>query len=242
MATGARVARACSTCGWSAAEPPGACWAPGCALQGAIRDHINAARAKHGLPLLAGVDDGQPPVAPASIVTAPRRPWHWRIKRMVAAMVDWTDERVGRLVRMWSAGFSARQIADDMGDVTRNAVLGRVHRMGLKSPKPPRAAAATAAKRKRAAPTATAKPFPQTAHPRPFPQHPRPAPICEPVQPPPAGGVTIMDLTPNICRWPFGEPRQPDFRFCGGGTRQGVPYCRDHMLAAYRPDERRRTA
>ncbi|TNF17698.1 MAG: GcrA cell cycle regulator [Rhodobacteraceae bacterium] len=88
----------------------------------------------------------------------------------------WTDERVELLKKMWSEGQSASQIAKELGGVTRNAVIGKVHRLGLSN----RAGAAPAAKAEPAA--AAAKPAKPEAKPKPAPKaeaKPRPEPEVE---------------------------------------------------------------
>ncbi|MEX0286857.1 MAG: GcrA family cell cycle regulator [Paracoccaceae bacterium] len=85
--------------------------------------------------------------------------------------MSWTDERVELLKKMWSEGQSASQIAKELGGVTRNAVIGKVHRLGLSN----RASGGTAAK-----PEAKAKPAPQPK------AEAKPAPKTEPARPEPA--------------------------------------------------------
>ena len=54
-------------------------------------------------------------------------------------------------------------------------------------------------------------------------------------------GVTILELTDRMCKWPIGDPRDNDFRFCGKQSANGLPYCQDHCLQAYQqPSSRRR--
>ena len=63
--------------------------------------------------------------------------------------MSWTDERIGKLTTMWEGGSTASQIADELGGVSRNAVIGKAHRLGLKSrPSPVKANEAKAAKRR----------------------------------------------------------------------------------------------
>ncbi|SLN09594.1 GcrA cell cycle regulator [Roseivivax jejudonensis] len=84
--------------------------------------------------------------------------------------MSWTDERVELLKKMWSEGQSASQIAKELGGVTRNAVIGKVHRLGLSN----RTGAEPAAAEPAAAPTKSAEPKPKT------PAEPAPAPEPEP--------------------------------------------------------------
>lgn len=172
---------------------------------------------------------------------------------MVEAIPSWTDERVDLLRRLWDEGFSASQIASQIGGVTRNAVIGKVHRLGLAGRvKPVGAAAPLNGRGKKPAPEAEARTVPAEepgiAEPPAVVAH-RPAPTF-PVAPPPivtepvalavSERVTIMDLRESMCRWPLGDPTSPDFRFCGGRSITGLPYCTHHAQIAYQPAAERR--
>lgn len=129
-------------------------------------------------------------------------------------------------------GVTARVIAEELG-TTRNAILGKAHRQGWKkSPgtlqfdvdqrlksrerKPPRPPT-----RVRAVPAAA-------------PVIPPPAPPPAPVAPeqPSAHPVTLMQLKARHCRWPLGDPRKPEFRFCGDARIAASPYCEHHRKLA----------
>ena len=160
--------------------------------------------------------------------------------------MSWNDERVEQLRKMWMDGLSASQIAGELGNgITRNAVIGKVHRLGLSG-------------RVKTASNAPARPrIQQPRAPRPsVPRRPqggavvgntalaysyRPAPkpiddvvvpMCEP--------VTIMELKEAMCRWPLGDPSTPEFRYCGGKSDIGVTYCTFHSRLAYQPAQDRR--
>ncbi len=146
--------------------------------------------------------------------------------------MSWTDERIERLKTMWAEGLSASQIARSLGEVTRNAVIGKVHRLGLSG---------------RVAPAARVeRPRPVSAPP-PRPVAPRVAPAmrAEPVQiesyePMPETAVTVLDLSASVCKWPIGDPTDPAFRFCGRRAGTGSPYCEAHARLAYQPAQSRR--
>ena len=160
----------------------------------------------------------------------------------------WTDERVELLKKLWSDGLSASQIAAEFGGITRNAVIGKVHRLGLSG----RAKApSSSAPRPR-------KPRPP-AHfmrpPRPVtrgntalatrPLHeldPEPEPMPEMADNviPLGQRVSILQLTEATCHWPCGDPGSPDFFFCGGKAIEGSPYCGYHWRRAYQPLHDRR--
>jgi GcrA cell cycle regulator len=158
--------------------------------------------------------------------------------------MSWTDERVETLKRLWTEGLSASQIAAELGSVTRNAVIGKVHRLGLsgraKSP-------ASAAPRQRKARPHTIMRVAQRPAVR---GNTALAPAFEyEVEPqqevvnnvvPMGQRRTLLELTEATCRWPVGDPGNPDFYFCGGQTVSCLPYCTHHSRIAYQPVNARR--
>jgi GcrA cell cycle regulator len=161
--------------------------------------------------------------------------------------MSWTDERVEQLKKMWLDGLSASQIANELGEgVSRNAVIGKVHRLGLsgraKSPAP---AAASARTRKEEPARPPAAPLTIGALALAAEQAPAPAPApraaVEEVVIAMSERVTIMDLRESMCRWPLGDPTNPDFRYCGARMQIGAgPYCASHARLAYQPAQERR--
>lgn len=147
----------------------------------------------------------------------------------------WTDERVATLRECWAEGLSAREIADRLGGVTRNGVLGKLHRAGLCSHSGQAKSLAAKMQAKRRKIKAAAEPKPVAAPaPKPAPP-PTPAPvIAAPPEPDVARVASVLDLEHNHCRWPVGDPLQG---FCGlpraeiGGKLK--PYCADHCCRAY---------
>ncbi|MCO5090393.1 GcrA family cell cycle regulator [Bosea sp. (in: a-proteobacteria)] len=167
----------------------------------------------------------------------------------------WTDERVELLKKLWSDGLSASQIAAELGSVTRNAVIGKVHRLGLsgraKSTAQPAAARASAPRKPAARPPShpmggAASAATRGAHAlapdfAPAAEIAAEAPpLPEDVVIPFSERVTIMDLREYMCRWPMGDPTRPDFRFCGARAQTGMPYCGHHARIAYQPAADRR--
>lgn len=166
----------------------------------------------------------------------------------------WTAERVERLRILWAEGRTASQIAAEMGGVTRNAVIGKVHRLHLPGRvKSPVAAPARSRKTPARAPTrplgagrsrrpsvqgntALAAEAPPGADPLP---RPTPGPRDDVVVPM-SERVGIMELRESMCRWPLGDPMKPEFRFCGARTNIGTPYCGHHARLAYQPAADRR--
>ncbi|MEM1021747.1 MAG: GcrA family cell cycle regulator [Sphingomonadales bacterium] len=125
--------------------------------------------------------------------------------------MSWTDERIEALRKLWDEGLSASQIAEKLGEgVTRNAVIGKAHRLGLKSRPSPVKSEAAAAKPKPKAPTKA------------------------------SGKVSLLDLTERICKWPIGHPTDDDFHFCGKPAKPGFPYCDEHCEIAYQAQAPRR--
>lgn len=124
----------------------------------------------------------------------------------------WTDEKVDLLKKFWEEGLSASQIAAKIGDgVTRNAVIGKAHRLGLKArPSPVKTSAGT----KKAA--AKAKKPKKTK-------------------------ITLLDLTDRMCKWPIGHPGDDDFHFCGKPSMPAMPYCEAHCAEAYQAQQPRKS-
>ena len=164
---------------------------------------------------------------------------------MTDAGVTWTDERVELLKKLWSDGLSASQIAAEIGNVTRNAVIGKVHRLGLsgrgkaKTPARPSVRARPPAHRALRAPSAPAPRSNVVLAPDPTQRHAEPGPdlpvLDDDVVVPMSERVTIMDLRESMCRWPMGDPTKPEFRFCGARSVTGLPYCTHHARVAYQP-------
>jgi GcrA cell cycle regulator len=166
---------------------------------------------------------------------------------MIDAGATWTDERVELLKKLWTDGLSASQIAAELGNVTRNAVIGKVHRLGLsgraKDAKPNGSAAPARPRKATRAPSAPA-PIPPQPHNnnvviapislQPVTQEPAVF-VEEDMAVPVSERVTIMDLRESMCRWPMGDPTKPEFRFCGARSVTGLPYCTHHARIAYQP-------
>jgi GcrA cell cycle regulator len=144
--------------------------------------------------------------------------------------MDWTNERVEELRRLWGQGQTASRIADLLGGVTRNAVIGKAHRLGLRGrPSPIRrdenGVAARPAPLPRVsvpAPAAIKAELPPADVPR---NTPMPAPAAS--QPKAAHGGA------RGCSWPMGDPKQAGFHFCGSEAVPGRPYCASHCGMAY---------
>ena len=175
--------------------------------------------------------------------------------------MSWTDERVETLKKMWNDGQSASQIAKELGGVTRNAVIGKVHRLGLSNRTTDKDATPTEAPKAGKVEKAS-KPDPKSqtrvvevaVKPR------RPIiPAGQPLPPQPSANeipeetlatareveksakrIGLMDLTERTCKWPIGDPATEDFWFCGLGAQSGKPYCEAHTQVAFQPMSSRR--
>ncbi len=162
----------------------------------------------------------------------------------------WNDERVELLKKLWSEGLSASQIAGRLGGVTRNAVIGKVHRLGLsgrattsrmKSHRPRARAAAAAATARRVQQKSRFAPQGNPALRALYqPEAEAFTPSAEELVIPLKERRTIQTLTECSCRWPIGDPQMADFHFCGKTKVAGLPYCEFHARRAFQPPQPRR--
>jgi GcrA cell cycle regulator len=147
--------------------------------------------------------------------------------------MEWNEETIGKLRALWAEGLSTAEIGRRMG-VSKNAVVGKAHRLNLPSrPSPIRRDGERTPRRRLPrrvqgptlpALSASFPPMPQDA-PRAVAE--RPAPVLRAVSPPRPGAR----VTP--CCWPIGEPGSKSFRFCDADAIAGKPYCDDHAGLAY---------
>ena len=160
--------------------------------------------------------------------------------------MSWTEDRVDVLKKLWAEGHSASQIAKQLGGVTRNAVIGKVHRLGLSG---------------RATPSRPVKRPPRLARPKPQMQADGSvrAPVTttsteetrirksdqqailsalEPAIVADGEAATILTLRDSMCKWPIGDPADPQFAFCGRKSDCG-PYCAEHAKVAFQPQRKR---
>jgi len=143
--------------------------------------------------------------------------------------MGWTEERVEQLKQLWTEGLSASQIARQLGGVTRNAVIGKVHRLGL-------AGRATPARAERPRmPTVR-----RLARPRPVPVVQAPIIEADPVVDENGNKTTVLTVSDRMCKWPIGDPATNEFHFCGHPPKAGSPYCEAHSVKAFQPAQSRR--
>jgi GcrA cell cycle regulator len=140
--------------------------------------------------------------------------------------MGWTDERVEQLKALWTEGLSASQIARVLGGVTRNAVIGKVHRLGLAG---------------RAGPARSERPR-NVAH-KPVARIVVPEPQIveeDPIMLDDGKFATVLTINDRMCHWPIGDPAEQSFHFCGHKPKSGSPYCEAHARKAYQPPVQRR--
>nr|WP_295663711.1 GcrA family cell cycle regulator [Polymorphobacter sp.] len=157
--------------------------------------------------------------------------------------MSWTDERIALLRTSWESGMTASQIAEALGEgVTRNAVIGKAHRLGLEArPSPVKVGeivedlvdgvvAAVEGVIGAAGEAIAAVVAPRAAPKRPA----RPTAPAKPAK------TTLLDLSEKVCKWPIGHPGETDFHFCGKAAQTGFPYCTEHCAIAYQAQLPRR--
>ena len=151
--------------------------------------------------------------------------------------MSWTDERMEELRKLWGEGLSASQIANSLGGVSRNAVIGKIHRLGLSGRvKTPRSPARRPTAARPAKPKAQARVMAVGSTVVKVVEGEVPEPVIEPRVAeivPINGGVGLLDLKPGCCRWPVGDPADENFRFCGAKTGPNDTYCQAHAELAF---------
>ena len=140
--------------------------------------------------------------------------------------MSWTDEKVAKLKELWGKGNTASQIAEIIGGMSRNAVIGKAHRLNLSAKVKTRAATSNqnfdnsleqkgiVSKRKR-----NSK-FKSLIIDKDFePENPK----------------QLEELDESLCKWPIGHPDEKSFYFCGRSSLKDFSYCKLHLLYAYQP-------
>lgn len=157
---------------------------------------------------------------------------------MSSVQAAWTSERIEMLKKLFDAGLSCSQIAGEIG-TTRNAVIGKMHRLGLSRPKnlfanrikPARVAKDTwrpkaLRPKMRGLSIGAQRDMLRAAYPA---CNGAETPIDSPQK------CSLLELRPAQCRWPISEPGAQDFAFCGNPSADGFSYCMGHARLAYRP-------
>ncbi|MGB8819225.1 MAG: GcrA family cell cycle regulator [Rhizobiaceae bacterium] len=177
--------------------------------------------------------------------------------------MNWTDERVELLRKLWTEGLSASQIAAQMGGVSRNAVIGKVHRLklsgrGKQTSTQPRAkkpvSSGTTTRSATSGPRSSGSSSRVSSHTHSvgsaalkadYDIHAVSATVLEFVPAlvaPEPKRIKLVELSERTCKWPLGDPMAQDFAFCGHESGDAGPYCQFHAKLAYQPASDRRRA
>ena len=141
--------------------------------------------------------------------------------------MDWSEERTATLKKLWLEGLSASQVARQLGGVSRSAVIGKVHRLGLAG---------------RAGPARAERPRSSISH-KSVVRIAAPEPVIveeDPITLDDGNFATVLTINDRMCRWPIGDPSENEFHFCGRKPKSGSPYCEAHARKAYQPQQQRR--
>ena len=165
--------------------------------------------------------------------------------------MSWTEERVALLKQLWGEGKTAAEIANHLGQgVTRNAVIGKAHRLKLSSRTSPVQQKTTAnsnAKTVTTQQTAPSSAGQSASDSHTLVDYDDAKPVAPTRRqrkngkevPGAVKSVKMEALRERMCRWPIGDPQDGDFHFCGGRTPSGATYCKQHAAVAYQSSARK---
>ena len=140
--------------------------------------------------------------------------------------MSWTDEKVKKLKELWTKGHTASEIAGMFGDTTRNAVIGKAHRLDLEERAPSKNKSSSEKKNtvksqpKLRGSVSRRSKFKSILLDKNF-EHENP--------------TSLENLTNQTCKWPSGHPNEENFYFCGRKSIDAFPYCKLHVLYAFQP-------
>ena len=140
--------------------------------------------------------------------------------------MSWTSEREKKLREFWKKGHTASQIANMLGGTTRNAVIGKAHRLKL---------AARTVSRSTTLKSKEQKAQNQTSKPEKLSRKARFKSLLLDKNFEPENPKKLEELNDTTCRWPIGHPDEKSFYFCGRTSVEGFSYCKLHALYAFQP-------
>jgi len=140
--------------------------------------------------------------------------------------MNWTPEREEKLKQLWKKGHSGREIANLLGDTTRNAVIGKAHRLKLQTRSvSKKIVTKTDGQKKNASETGKQK----------LGRKARFKALLLDKNFEPENPTKLENLTDSMCKWPLGEKMKPSSFFCGRKAMEKLSYCKLHILYAFTP-------
>ena len=137
----------------------------------------------------------------------------------------WTDDRIDKLKQLWGKGNTASQIAQIIGEVTRNAVIGKANRLNLSNKISRKSSIHTSSDFHKEKSTSLPKKGRRTKFKSLIIEK-----NFEPENP-----LQLEELNDNTCKWPIGHPNESNFYFCGRTSLKDFSYCKLHLLYAFQP-------
>ena len=139
--------------------------------------------------------------------------------------MSWTPDREKKLKDLWKKGHTASQIASIIGDTTRNAVIGKAHRLNLQARATSKRITSKTKTEENNVPTKEGK----------LSRKARFKALLLDKNFEPENPKKLEELTDETCRWPIGHPYEKTFYFCGRKSMEKFPYCKLHLLYAFQP-------
>tara|TARA_X000001036_G_C20670692_1_gene802363 strand:- start:56 stop:568 length:513 start_codon:yes stop_codon:yes gene_type:complete len=144
--------------------------------------------------------------------------------------MSWTEDKVEKLKELWTKGHTASQIAQILGDTTRNAVIGKAHRLNLEARAPSKQTASPGSSSNN---YFANKPAKRSSQPMSRKQKFQSILLDKNFEP--ENPKKLEELTDQTCKWPIGHPNEEKFYFCGRKPEGEFPYCKLHVLYAFQP-------